>query len=404
MLSIRSILSCGETWPIALDIGADGVKMFQMRRAGAMIRVSACGRWRFPESAGQDPQKRRDLVVAAVRRMLVRNGFRGRRVVSALSCTEVQIKNVRLPHRPARELEEAVWWEANERFGFDLAVDRVRYLNAGQVRQGAEMRDEIIIFAAPAEVIEAHLSLLDAMGLRPGHIDVTAIALFRGVERFLKRSSDETAVTVLVDIGRSATRVVVARGRSIIFVKSIGIGGQKLNEAVAGQLGITPDEACELRMRTMREHGTDLRPASGDKRPPATAGEPAAEGSADGPEGVDWTVRDALRSEAEALAREIALCLRYCSVTFRGLRPQRVTLLGGEAYDPAVRELLAEHLGIECVLGHPLRGIDVSGVDLASDRRATLVEWSVCAGLVAGAIEIQEHAHEAKHGRHRLSA
>ena len=404
MLSIRSILPCGQAWPIALDIGADGVKMLQMRRAGGTLRVSACGRWRFPESAGQDPQKRHDLAAAAVRQMLGRNGFRGGRVVSALSCTEVQIKNVRLPHRPARELDEAVWWEANERFGFDLATDRVRYLNAGQVRQGTEMRDEIIMFAAPAEVIEAHLSLLNAMGLRPEHIDVTAIALFRGFERFLKRSSDETAVTVLVDIGRSATRVVVARGRNIIFVKSIGIGGQKLNEAVAAQLDITPDEACELRMRTMWDGGTDVQPASGQPGPPATADEPAAEGSADGTEPVDWTVRDALRSEAEALAREIALCLRYCSVTFRGLRPQRVTLMGGEAYDPAVRELLAEHLGIECVLGHPLRGIDVSGVDLVSDRRAALVEWSVCAGLAAGAIEIQEHAHEPKHGRHRLSA
>jgi len=378
-----------KIWPIALDIGADGVKMLQMRQVGPTVRVSASGRWRMPISGDPDPERVREQLIEAVREMLRGTSVRGRRVVSSLSCDQVQIKNIRLPHMSGNELDQAVWSEARQRFNFDVAPDRVRYINAGQVRQGTEMRDEIIMLAVSGEVIESHLSMLDAMGLTPERISVTPVAMFHGYERFLKRKSDEEAVAVLVDMGRSGTRVVVARGRNIIFIKSIDIGGRKLDEAVAGQLGISEEEASELRMRIMQERAF-----------PSDDGQ----GTDAQTQGVDLSVRDGLRAEAEALAKEMALCLRYCAVTFRGLRPGRVTLMGGEAYDPAVRDLLYEQLGIECVLGHPLKGIDVSGADLGSDRRATLVEWSVCAGLAAGATELQGQAYDIRHERDRLSA
>ncbi|HUU60291.1 MAG TPA: hypothetical protein VMZ50_12160, partial [Phycisphaerae bacterium] len=130
----------------------------------------------------------------------------------------------------------------------------------------------------------------------------------------------------------------------------------------------------------------------------------SADGSGRDRANVEWTVHDALRGEVEALAKEIALCLRYCSVTFRGLRPDRVTLTGGEAYDPAVRNLLQENLGIECVLGQPLKGIDVSDVDFENDRRATLAEWAVCAGLAARETRMMPYALEGKNARDRLPA
>jgi len=373
--------------PILLDLGTDGVKMLQMKRVGSTARVSAGGQWRFPPAAGGDPQQRRELAVQAVREMLQAGGFHGRKVTSALSSTELHIKNVRLPHMPAPQLEQAILWEAKERFPFDVEPDRIRHLHAGQVRQGAELRDEIIILAVPAETMEQHLELLGQMGLQPAHVDPESIALFRGFERFLKRSSDEDAVTVLVDLGRGATRVVVARGRRVVFIKSIDIGGQKLIQAVAKQLGISEQEAGELRVRIMRESAG----GAGEADPAGESGDDSAN--------VAWTVHDALRGDVAALAKEIALCLRYCSVTFRGFRPDRVTLTGGEAYDPAVRDLLQEHLGIQCVVGQPLKGIDVSNVDFENDRRATLAEWAVCAGLAARETGLMPHAQESENAR-----
>jgi type IV pilus assembly protein PilM len=206
--------------------------------------------------------------------------------------------------------------------------------------------------------------------------------MFRSFERCLRRTEDEQRVSVVIDIGLSGASVVVARGRQILFIKSIDVGGKRLSEAVAGQLNLSYDEACEMRLRSVREsvmHNRVPKPADAMGRGPQTCIDPSS---------VNWTIHDALRAEMEGLAKEVALCLRYCSVTFRGLRCDRVTVVGGEAYDPAVIQLLSEHLGIDCAIGQPLRGVDTSNVDVGGDRRGMLAEWSTCAGLAVRNLEL----------------
>ncbi len=380
--------------PIAIDIGADSIKMLQMHRVGGVVGVCACGRWRFPQSAPAEPAQRREMIVSAVREMLRNGGFRGRRVSTVLRCDELGIKNVRLPHMPETELAEAVRWEARERFGFEVGADQLAYINAGEIRAGGEIRDEIVLLAVAPETLQGHLDLLDELKLAPEHVDAEPVALFRTFERFLRRRVDEQAVTVLVDMGLLATRVIVARGRQIVFIKSIDIGGKNFNEAVSKRLNLSVEEARDLRLRSMFETSTP-------------EGTPESEPDAaptDRAESVSYAIRDAIRSEAEALGREIGLCLRYCSVTFRGLRPDRITLVGGEAYDPAARELLSENLQMECRLGQPLKNVDVSGADLGSDRRGMLSEWAVCTGLALRYVDVANDMQEGDHGEHRLSA
>ncbi|MDY6913936.1 MAG: pilus assembly protein PilM [Planctomycetota bacterium] len=387
-------------WPIALDIGSDSVKLLQMQRVGSTVMVSACGRWQAPTPAEADAEHRRKLIATAVRDILRSEAFSGRDVISSLSCSQLNIKNVRLPHMPESELAEAVKWEAEERLNLNREADELNYLNAGQVRQGNETRDEIIMLAATSEVVNDHLGLLSEIGLRPKHIDAEPVALFRSFERFLRRRADEQAVSVIADVGQSATRLVVARGRQIIFIKHIGIGGRTFSEAAAKQLNLSFKEACDLRGRIMQDcteqtYGGRRRDDESAPTPQAVAREASS---------INWTVYDAVRGEVEALAREIALCLRYCSVTFRGLRPEQITATGGQAYDPAVVKLLAEHLNIPCVMGQPLKGIDVSGVDLGGDRRSMMAEWAVCAGLAMQNANVDYEVQEDEDGESRLSA
>ncbi|MCK4276908.1 MAG: hypothetical protein KAX78_10370, partial [Phycisphaerae bacterium] len=172
-------------------------------------------------------------------------------------------------------------------------------------------------------------------------------------------------------------------------VKSIDIGGRTLTEAVARQLNLTNSEAHELRMRAPKP-----QERTGDE-----PGDEQSELSS-----VDWTIHDAVRGEVENLAREISLCLRYCSVTFRGLHPQRVTLTGGEVYDTLLVRLLGEQVALKCVLGHPLKGIDTSLVDLNWDRRGMLAEWAMCTGLAMRDVNFNGTEREAEHAEHRLSA
>ncbi len=387
--------------PIGLDIGTEGVKMLQLGGVRGKPFVASAGRWRFPESGSGGPevdfQTNLHMVAEGVREMLKSGAFHGRDVVSCLRADEISVKNVRMPHMPDHELSSAVVWECQERFGFEVTPDRLYYIRAGEVRQGSDrgqkrdtsdkgsgsgatvrpdgsteqsVRNEIILMAVPAETVGRHLDMLSESRLNPLHIDAEPLALFRAYCRFLRRSKDTSAVTVIVDIGLSATKVVVARGRTILLIKTIDLAGRKFNESVARELNMTYAEAASLRRRTFEV-------GSGKERDSERTG---ADKSSPGRQ-VEWSVFDALREQVEALAREISLCLRYCSVTFRGLRPDTITLTGGESYDPRLVNSLNEYLDCKCVVGRPLRGIDLGGVYLGGDRRSELTEWSVAMGL-----------------------
>lgn len=391
-----NLLVRNKRLPIGLDIGADSVKMLQVQQAGASWSVCAGGMVRLPVEASKEPSQRRKQITAAVKELLGKGAFRGRRVVTALS-SELSIKSVRLPSMPETELREAVKWEAKERFGFDVAPDQLSFIDAGEVRNGNEISREVIMLAAPREVIDDHLALLLGMGLHPVHIDAAPVALFRSFERFLRRRADEQVVSVVVDVGCSATRVVVARGRQIVFIKSVDIGGAKLTEAVARQFNLGYEDARQFRIKKAREHLRNLsEQQEGQQIGKPEIGKPAQDS-------LDWSVRDALRAQVESLAGEIALCLRYCSVTFRGLRPGQVILSGGEAYDPFVTATLGEHLRVECTLGRPFQGIAILNADLGSDRGAH-AEWAVCAGLATWDLAAGANLPEADHGENRLSA
>ena len=381
-----------ERWPIALDIGSDSIKMLQLDEVNGGLAARACGQWRFP-AVVSDPEQRSEMIVTAIREILRRGDFKGRWCVSSLSGSEVDIKNVRLPRISKQEMEKTLQLEAQDRFSFDVAPDRLKYVDAGQVRSGAETRNEIIMLAASEKSIEDHLAMLDAVGLRPEHIYPEPMAVFRMAQRSLRRQADQDIVSVILDLGVQGTRVIVARGRQIVFIKIIDIGGRAFDEAVAAQLNLDLVDAIELRSRVMQECAKAF--GGNRKSDQDETEEPRSD--------VDWTIRDAVRGKVEELAREIALCLRYCSVTFRGLRPNNVLMAGGEVYDPAIIELLTENLGINCDIAQPLRGIDVSRVVLGMGRRTPMSEWAVASGLAMRDLDIAPHKKEVKDER-RLSA
>ncbi len=385
MFNVLNMRKCG---PIGLDIGSEGIRMLQLSGSGKRMRVSGAARWHFPPGAAgpdADPRDRRQAAVSAVRDLLKDGAFIGRQVVGCLRADEVQIKNVRLPHMSQTELTSAAVWECQERFGFKVAPDRLHFINAGEVRQGTEVRDEVVLMAVPEEVIQDYLEMLAEMRLTPVHIDTEPTALFRTYQRFLRRAEDESMVSVVVDIGLRTTKVIVARGATPVLIKCIDIGGHKLNEGVSRELNLSHAEAMQVRRTALGTDGT-------------------ANGKSPNAQDVRWSVLDAIRGPLEALAGEIAMCLRYCSVTFRGLRPDRVTVCGGETYDPALMKLLAENLDCQCAIGEPLRGIDLGEADMGSDRRSLLSEWSVATGLALRDQAEGEHVRESQHERSRVPA
>ncbi len=362
--------------PIGLDIGHNSIKMIQLLANGEQVSVIAAQKARIDHSINGDGQERSRFVISAIRQMLAEGNFHGRNVVSSLPNDGLEITSLRLAEAQSDGIEQALRKEVVQRFGLDPDEDAMKYVVAGNVHQGDEIKNELILFAAANETIKSHIEMLEQAGLRPVAIDTIPCALFRSFERSLRRQEDREHTVVFVDVGNQFTTVVFGRGGEISFVKQIPLGGEKFNEEIAAKLGIDISEAEMLRKALQMEKG--LSTPKPDLEEQATA---------ENEQKLDASTRqaivDVVSAVAEELTREISLCLRYYTVTFRGKRVGRAFFTGGGAYEYILLDVLKRQLAVEVEVAQPLKGFDMSSENLNfdSDRRGLLCEWTVAVGL-----------------------
>jgi type IV pilus assembly protein PilM len=342
--------------PIGLDIGHDSVKMLQLVVTGRSLTVHAAARRMLDISRPAGGELVSAQAIETVRDLMRGGNFYGRSAVAALPRQVVMVKNLRLPQLPAAELPAVVQFEARNILAFDGDEMHIEFIPAGEVRQGADVRQEVIVLAARRTDIDCYVEAVHKTGLILESLDIEPCALYRGIDRFVRRREDEQEVHVMIDLGMQRSQVLIGKGRDISFFKSVDIGGATFNEAVSKKLGITVEEARTLRRRI---NGSD----EGAQRDP-----------------VRQAVLDATRSIMEDLAKEVSLCMRYYSVTFRGQRPARVRLFGGEAVDAQLLAILNSVLGVPVETGRPLYSVNCEAMK-DPDRHGASSEWAMALGL-----------------------
>ncbi len=341
--------------PIGLDLGHNAIRMIQLADNAERISVIAAAETEIPGDLA-DGASAREYIVDVIRKMLADGGFRGRESVSCLSNDSLRIKSLRLDTTDPAQIEAQLKTEVAHRFGLDADTDEIRYMLAGSVYQGEEVKNEVIFFGMDRQSIARHLSVLEDAGLIPVAVDAVPCALFRSLQASLRRSEDQRLVSVLVDVEDLYTTVIIARGQEIIFVKQIPIAAARLTAEVASRLNVSVSEAKLLRARIK-----------------------------DNAESVDAATRqaviDAMGHITEELAKEISLCFRYYAVTFRGQRPTEVVFAGGETDEATLLNALTRHLGVQVSVAKPLRGIDLANTAINRRRTVEMSEWAVAVGL-----------------------
>jgi type IV pilus assembly protein PilM len=380
-----------DALPIGLDIGHGWIKMVQFAQ-GEKMSVRAAQKLRIDDEPVDDPQKYREKVIAAVRQLLTKDRFQGRNVVTALANENLQITSLRLAQMSEEETYRAVMDEAAGRFKFNSDSDVVRYMPVGQARQGDELKNEFVLFAAGGQVVREHIEMLREADLVPVGLDTVACALFRGIDRLFRREEDLQRTLVFLDVGKCYTTVVFGRGGEIAFVKEIPIGTQRFDEEIADKLAISVPEAQLLRAalraeRSAEEQSDENLPREEDN----FTGETSTDSKTAVQTSLDVSTRqvivDAVTNVSQQLAREISLCFKYYTVTFRGKRVERAIFSGGGTYENTLVNVLRRQLMVDVEIAEPFRGFNTSGVSLASDRKGELCEWTVAVGLALKGLE-----------------
>jgi type IV pilus assembly protein PilM len=339
--------------PLGVDLGTHSVKLMQFSADGS--RLLAAERWDLPYAEKSSPAQREAALVEAIKAARASQRFRGRDAVLCLSLGEMFVQNIRVPVARGEALAQIVRQETAGRLPFE-GEPEIRFVDAGDVRQGEATKREVIVMASPKAALHRLLGVIERAELRPVAVDAEPLALARCFSRQYRRQEDRTMGALYVHLGASNTAVVIARGADLQFVKYVELGGRQLDEAVAAKLNMKLADAAAL-----RRHDGERR---GDRQDPEVA----------------RMLTESLGPVIDRLAGEVAMCLRYHSVTFRGQKLDRFVLCGGEATEALV-ETFAKRLNLPGELGNPLRGYDRTSIP---GRKS---QWDVAAGLALRQVE-----------------
>jgi type IV pilus assembly protein PilM len=331
--------------PIGVDIGSRSIKMVQLSHDRSTIVDSSRWEWHAPQQDG-DIAKFRESRIEALKSAYDGRSFRGRNAIVCLTDRHLFLQNIRVPKQEGPALDRAVQQEIASRIPFPLEETEIRFWEAADIRLGESLLREIIVFAAHRQLLSEFLQDIVSAGLRPVAVDVEPAALLRSYSAQFRRDDERAQRALIVHIGYSSTAVIVAQNDDALFVKYIELGGRQMDEAVSRALNMDISEANALRRRD--DDGID-------------------------PE-ITRSLAEAVRPVAEKLIREVSLCVRYHSVTFRGKPLERLLVGGGEGSTMIVN-WLSERLGMPAEVSDPFRRLE------NRTERGRGGQWDVAAGL-----------------------
>src|SRR6188508_3449361 len=230
---------------IGLDIGSSAVKAVELKPAGKGFRVAAYGEEPVPADAIVDGAIIDAAAVAeAIRQVFERNkAFKGKDVCASLSGNAVIVKKITLPVMTESELDESIYWEAEQYIPFDIQDVNLDYqiLDTGGGPDAKGTMD-VLLVAAKKEKIADYTGVIAQAGRTPVIVDVDAFALQNAFEANYGLDPDRNIV--LLNAGASAININILRGDRSVFTRDISMGGNEYTEALQKELGL-PYEAAE---------------------------------------------------------------------------------------------------------------------------------------------------------------
>ena len=230
---------------VGLDIGSSAVKAVELKASGKGFRVAAYGSEPIPPDSIVDGAIIDSAAVAeSIRRVFESKAFKTKEVAASLSGNAVIVKKISLPVMTATELDESIYWEAEQYIPFDIQDVNLDYqiLDAGG---GPDSKGtmEVLLVAAKKEKIADYTGVIAQAGRTPVVVDVDAFALQNAYE--LNYGFEPDSVVVLLNAGASAININIIANAQSVFTRDISLGGNAYTEAVQRELNL-PFESAEL--------------------------------------------------------------------------------------------------------------------------------------------------------------
>jgi type IV pilus assembly protein PilM len=333
------------------DIGSHSVKMVQIQKHGHRKLVKGYGYCYFPAETITDGVIVDPLAMAKAIRPLLANMTYGsitsRRVATGLPAGKVFTRTLQLPHMNSADLTQAIHYEVEQYVPVpvnNLYID-FEIINNVQAKDGKDGYIDVLMVAAPRTIVDSYISLFDELNLEIGAIETSMAAAVRAM--MMSKDTFNNS-TLIMDIGSVSSDLTIY-DQVIPLTGSVPIGGDHYTNTLVKTLGITPEEANELKVK----FGI-------------------------GPSGMQPKIFKALEPHLQTMVKEAKRVQKFYQERSENRRKIEFLILsGGTASMPGLPEYFQKELGLNLTIANPWKDLITKKMQSISKRDAPMYTTAI---------------------------
>lgn len=326
---------------IGLDLGFSSVKLVQFAKSNGSFSLLKVG---FKEwSSSEDNTIREKERLPALQDLLRGIDVKKSKFFVSFNSPETALQVVTVPVMPAGELKEGLKFEAKNYFPFPVEDSGFDFEIAGTTLEKEIKKYRVAMAATSPKTVQEILLLLKKAGLRPASLVPVSYALQKLGGTL---SGDENNARCFLDIGSRTAELVILKGKNLLFVRKIPIGGEDFTNALVGIL-VSDRGRTSLAL----EEAEDIKRQVGipDEGQERIIGDKIS----------TKQILSLIRSPLEQLSSEIERCFDYYREETGGGRVDSLTLCGRGALLKGLNQVLSHELGIETKVWNSWEGFKI---------------------------------------------
>ena len=302
-----------------LDIGNYSIKVIQAQPKGEFFSLQRWGEAATPVPINSLDKKTIVFLADAVKKLTSEVKISVPNVVLSLSESSVYTQVIQLPLMSETELASAIEYEAEQYIPLPLEKVQLEYFVLNSQPKGlGDDKIDVLLIGAQKKAIDDLLEVVDLAGFTPKAVETEILAAVRCLAIY-------PDVSLLVNIGKDSTELAIIKGTDLVFVYSLGVGGETFTRAVAQNLSLPIRQAEEYK----NNYGLD-------------------------PSVLEGKVAKSMISVFDQVTAKIQKTINFYSEKNGNTQTvNRIVLSGGAVLMPGISAYLANKTGLETVLGNP---------------------------------------------------
>lgn len=210
---------------LVVRIGANEVRIVHMEDTSSDPTVYGCVRFPTPKNAVKNGHIVDVAELAArIRKACADKGIRTTDVIFTVASGKIASREVSIPVvKKKAKIQPLVMAKVPDLFPIDVEKYIFSYVTQGKPHEDGEggMLQDVMVFAAPSDLIDSYYTLADAAGLNIVSIEADGNAVFQVMRRQVKNTK---GVSMSVQINQSATLVNIISDDKLLLQRVVPYG------------------------------------------------------------------------------------------------------------------------------------------------------------------------------------